>query len=331
MNGYVKNIARDNKLWIYSNKFTGAVLEFKHKPLDTYDSKDIRETLHQTSAIEQYLKETVNYDKLRIYYNPDEQCYDIKHKDHRLNLQVDDQELYKMPIFEWDNIYGDINVIIDKDEDALFLKIGPQIYDQLLNLELSNKVNINTNQKTLEFWITKKEQPHILLDTIKVDTKRFLEDGQATFDISNIQTYVNYNEISVFTQRIFSDYKVFYKNQFSAILEHQHKKYEIEVVEPEKYADVAIWLDRIEHDHKTNHYTSRYNIMSSIKNFAKYDILSDYIDFYAVDKNNVHNVIQEVHIPILEIKNDRVFTFWVNTDRDVLFLHNHHKVLIGIQ
>ena len=42
-------------------------------------------------------------------------------------------------------------------------------------------------------------------------------------------------------------------------------------------------------------------------------------------------MIQEIHIPILEIKNDRVFTFWVNTDRDVLFLHKHHKVLIGLQ
>ena len=71
--------------------------------------------------------------------------------------------------------------------------------------------------------------------------------------------------------------------------------------------------------------------MSSIKNFAKYDILSDYLKFYAVDKSNLHNMIQEVHIPILEIKNDRVFTFWLNTHKDVVFLHNHHKVLIGLQ
>jgi hypothetical protein len=331
MNGYVKAVTRDNKLWIYSDKFTGAVVEFKHKPLDKYDSKNLRETLHQTGDIENYLKETVNYDKLRIFYNPDEQRYDLKHKDNRLQIQVDDTELYQMPVFEWDNIYGDINVIIDKDEDALFLKIGPQIYDQLLNLELSNKVNINTNQKTLEFWITKKDQPHILLDTIKVDTKRFIEEGQATFDISKVQSYVNYNEISVFTQRIFADYKIFYKNQFSAILDHQHTKYDIEVVAQEKYADVAIWLDSVENDFRTNTWSSRFNIMSSIKNFAKYDILSDYLDFYVVDKNNVHNMIQQVHIPILEIKNDRVFTFWVNTDRDVLFLHNHHKVLVGIQ
>ena len=106
-----------------------------------------------------------------------------------------------------------------EDNDVLYFKVGQQIYDELLNLELSNRVNITTNQKVLEFWITKKNQPHILLDTLKLNTKQFLADGQYTFDISDIKTHVNYNELSIFTQRLFSDYKMFYKNQFSAILD----------------------------------------------------------------------------------------------------------------
>ena len=40
--------------------------------------------------------------------------------------------IFQVPEFEWDNTYGDINVIIDKDNDILYFKIGQQIYDELL-------------------------------------------------------------------------------------------------------------------------------------------------------------------------------------------------------
>ena len=331
MSGYVETVDRNHKLWVYSNKYTGAVLEFRHKPSETYDTENIRETLHQTEDVKGYLEEDVNYNKLQVHYNPDIRDYDIKLKDNKINIRVDEQSLFQVPEFEWDNTYGDINVIIDKDNDVLYFKVGQQIYDELLNLELSNQVNITTNQNVLEFWITKKNQPHILLDTLKLNTKQFLADGQYTFDISDIKTHVNYNELSIFTQRLFSDYKMFYKNQFSAILENQEKFHTIQVAMHEKYSDLAIWQEQVELDYKTNTYSKRYACMSSIKNFAKYDILDDYIQLYCVNKNNTNDLIDVIRIPILEIKNERVYNFWINTNEEVNFLHNHQKILMGIQ
>jgi len=312
MSGYVETIDRNHKLWVYSNKFTGVVLEFRHKPSETYDTENIRETLHQTDDVKGYLEEHVNYNHLQVYYNPDIRDYDIKFKDNKIRIQVEEQSLFQVPEFEWDNTYGDINVIIDKDNDILFFKIGQQIYDELLNLELSNKVNIQTDQKILEFWVTKKNQPHILLDTLKLNTKQFIADGSATFDISDIKTHVNYNEISVFTQRLFSQYKLFYKNQFSAILDHQEQFHTIQIALPEKFADLAIWQEGIDLDHKTNIYSRRYSCMSSIKNFAKYDILDDYVQIYCVNRNNINDLIKIIRIPIVEIKNERKYTFWIN-------------------
>ena len=331
MSGYVETVDRNHKLWVYSNKFTGVVLEFRHKPSETYDTENIRETLHQTDDVKGYLEEHVNYNHLQVYYNPDIRDYDIKFKDNKVRIQVEDQTLFQVPEFEWDNTYGDINVIIDKDNDILFFKIGQQIYDELLNLELSNKVNIQTDQKILEFWVTKKNQPHILLDTLKLNTKQFIADGSATFDISDIKTHVNYNEISVFTQRLFSQYKLFYKNQFSAILDHQEQFHTIQIALPEKFADLAIWQEGIDLDHKTNIYSRRYSCMSSIKNFAKYDILDDYVQIYCVNRNNINDLIKIIRIPIVEIKNERKYTFWINSNEEVNFLHNHHKILMGVQ
>ena len=331
MSGYVETVDRNHKLWVYSNKFTGAVLEFKHKPSETYDTENVRETLHQTDEVKGYLEEHINYNQLQVYYNPDIRDYDIKFKDNKIQIKVEDQTLFQVPEFEWDNTYGDINVIIDKDNDILYFKIGQQIYDELLNLELSNKVNIQTDQKILEFWVTKKNQPHILLDTLKLNTKQFIADGSATFDISDIKTNVNYNEISVFTQRLFSQYKLFYKNQFSSILENQEKFHTIQVALQEKYSDLAIRQEQVELDYKTNTYSKRYACMSSIKNFAKYDILDDYILLYCVNKNNTNDLIDIVRIPVLEIKNERVYNFWINTNEEVNFLHNHQKILMGIQ
>ncbi len=331
MSGYVETIDRNHKLWVYSNKFTGVVLEFRHKPSETYDTENIRETLHQTDDVKGYLEEHVNYNHLQVYYNPDIRDYDIKFKDNKIRIQVEEQSLFQVPEFEWDNTYGDINVIIDKDNDILFFKIGQQIYDELLNLELSNKVNIQTDQKILEFWVTKKNQPHILLDTLKLNTKQFIADGSATFDISDIKTHVNYNEISVFTQRLFSQYKLFYKNQFSAILDHQEQFHTIQIALPEKFADLAIWQEGIDLDHKTNIYSRRYSCMSSIKNFAKYDILDDYVQIYCVNRNNINDLIKIIRIPIVEIKNERKYTFWINSNEEVNFLHNHHKILMGVQ
>ena len=331
MSGYVETVDRNHKLWVYSNKFTGVVLEFRHKPSETYDTENIRETLHQTDDVKGYLEEHVNYNHLQVYYNPDIRDYDIKFKDNKIRIQVEEQSLFQVPEFEWDNTYGDINVIIDKDNDILFFKIGQQIYDELLNLELSNKVNIQTDQKILEFWVTKKNQPHILLDTLKLNTKQFIADGSATFDISDIKTHVNYNEISVFTQRLFSQYKLFYKNQFSAILDHQEQFHTIQIALPEKFADLAIWQEGIDLDHKTNIYSRRYSCMSSIKNFAKYDILDDYVQIYCVNRNNINDLIKIIRIPIVEIKNERKYTFWINSNEEVNFLHNHHKILMGVQ
>ena len=124
MSGYVETVDRNHKLWVYSNKFTGAVLEFKHKPSETYDTENIRETLHQTDDVKGYLEEHVNYNHLQVYYNPDIRDYDIKFKDNKIQIKVEDQTLFQVPEFEWDKTYGDINVIIDKDNDILFFKIG---------------------------------------------------------------------------------------------------------------------------------------------------------------------------------------------------------------
>ena len=134
------------------------------------------------------------------------QQIEFMHKKYAGTLRPSEDLLYQIPMIEDAIIEPDILVELFPVQNVLAITIGESCKKRLLwGLNIYDLKN--TTGSALNLYITKKDNPDYLIVQVDIDPMELILHQKLIVEIPTTLTkYVNFNDISIFTTRLFEQY-----------------------------------------------------------------------------------------------------------------------------
>jgi len=119
-----------------------------------------------------------------------------------LRLRKQEEALFLLPeqsLNSWD-----IRVRLYKKNAQLVIEINSDMVSKLVAYE--HQRIILTNRAYINFYLIRRNDPDYLIKTISVDAEDLINYGKISFDINDIITSANMDDISILTRRYFKNY-----------------------------------------------------------------------------------------------------------------------------
>ena len=148
----------------------------------------------------------INQNHWCVSFSDATQQIEFMHKKYAGTLRPAEDLLYQIPIIEDAIIEPDILVELYPVQNVLAITIGESCKKRLLwGLNIYDLKN--TTGSALNLYITKKDNPDHLIVQVDVDPMELIMHQKLIVEIPTTLTrYVNFNDISIFTTRLFEEY-----------------------------------------------------------------------------------------------------------------------------
>lgn len=114
-----------------------------------------------------------------------------------------EKKLFLIPKIKIPN--WDIRATIYTENKKLSIEINPKILQKLLSFQMHDGTT-TPDDAYFEFYITKKDRPEFLIDTIQINRVDLFKHERLEFNISHISKYSNLRELDIITNRYFENY-----------------------------------------------------------------------------------------------------------------------------
>lgn len=107
---------------------------------------------------------------------------------------------------------------VNLNQDTIFKLTGRKFHKKFTESD-------NVNEFKIVLYITEKNNPLILYETIEIDPIDLLNNGYVLVELDHLKTKTTQEDISFITRRIFKDYGLKYKESYDTIDYHSRKSH----------------------------------------------------------------------------------------------------------
>lgn len=226
--------------------------------------------------------------------------YKLVEKSNYLRIKQAEKHLSKIPVIDH-VVNRDINLITYLSDYKLEINISADLIYQLtgkVNAKLL-KIRKDENYDKIIFYITKKNNPLQLYETIEIDPIDIIQNGYKLYDLSHLRNKVALADIDILTRRIFKSYGLKIKQNYVTIerrISNKNRK-------------LHVGIDRLENN-STFVISSTFTISSSTtgwiikSNFNKPSEVKIYKDLKLfLTSNNPNVLLEKILIPYEKLGN----------------------------
>ena len=152
--------------------------------------------------------------------------YVLVPKSDHINLRKAEEILSKVPDVPL-TVDSDINIIVYINSWIMEVNINQDTMFRLTGRRFNRKFKKedNVSGSELDLYIIKHNNPHYLIDTIKIDPIELMNNGYIIFDMSHLKNVCGLGEIDVLTKRVFKSYGLKTKQNYVNVDYHTRKSH----------------------------------------------------------------------------------------------------------
>lgn len=212
-------------------------------------------------------------------------------KDDVLRIKAAEDRLSKIPVVST-HLAADINVIMYVYSWLMEINISHDTMFKLTGKRFSKKYSKNDNpdNRELDLYIIKKNDPTVLIDTIKVDPIELINNGYILRDMSHLKTVCGLADVDILTKRMFKTYGLKIKNNYVTVDYYARKsqrRNHVKIKSVDSNKDAMFSLTPVEHG---------YMLKSNFNNPTELKIYKDLRIFLTHEDPN--ELIGEIVIPL---------------------------------
>jgi len=147
-------------------------------------------------------------------------------RNNALHIKKTENQLSLIPLAKA-TISSDVNLIFYKSNWLLEVNLNQDTIFKLTGRRFHKKFteSDNVNESKIVLYITEKNNPLILYETIEIDPIDLLNNGYVLVELDHLKTKTTQEDISFITRRIFKDYGLKYKESYDTIDYHSRKSH----------------------------------------------------------------------------------------------------------
>jgi hypothetical protein len=113
----------------------------------------------------------------------------------------------------------DVNLIFYINDYLLEINLSQDLIFKMTGNRFRKKFNTenNVNQSKFEFYLIAENNPLYLMEIIEVDPIVLFNNGYIMVDLSHLKTKIGMRELQVLTKRIFRDYGIKFKQNYTSV------------------------------------------------------------------------------------------------------------------
>ena len=113
----------------------------------------------------------------------------------------------------------DVNLIFYVTDYLLEVNLSQDLIFKMTGSRFKKKFNAenNVNRSMIEFYLIAENNPAYLMETIEIDPVVLFNNGYILIDLSHLKTKIGMREIQVLTKRIFRDYGIKFKQNYTHV------------------------------------------------------------------------------------------------------------------
>jgi hypothetical protein len=122
-------------------------------------------------------------------------------------------------------IDSDVNVILYKNDFKIEINLNQDTIYKMTGKRFNKNHNISneSNESNIILYLIKKNNPSVLIETIKINVIDIITNGYKILDVSHLQNKLNLEDIDVLTRRIFKNYGLKIKQNYVTIDYHTRR------------------------------------------------------------------------------------------------------------
>lgn len=209
------------KYYVYYDEWTGSITNIGNR-----EHKHIKDPyiITEKSIVGDLMKENINTKKYIVAEI--EGSLDLIEKDKFIRLKKQENILTVIPVSRTDVLY-DVNIIFYKSNWLLEINLNQDLIYKLTGKRYNNRYteNDNLNKSKIILYVTEKNNPHILYETIEIDPIDLFNNGYILVKLEHLRTKTTPLDISFFTRRIFKTYGLKYEKNYNTLDYHSRRRH----------------------------------------------------------------------------------------------------------
>jgi len=302
-----------HSFYVYFDEWHGNIISIASKKQNNIEYPYLLTT---DPTVKDLMTGTKSLKKYVVAEDYQTQSYKIVLRDNYLRLKKAEEYLSKVSELSLSSDQ-DINIVAYLSDYKIQVYISEELFYKITGLKGNSAVHIENTHgfDDLKFYITRKNNPNILYQTISINPVDLVTNKAQLFDLSRLRTKVQLRDIDIYTKRVFKTYGLKVKHQFVENEFRNNKKRKHIYIQNKDYDDDAIF--------SVSPSTQGWIIRSNFENPHEYKIYND-LRLYLTG-NNPNQLLDRIIIPIDKIGNHQEYIVQTQVDPATC------KILVGEQ
>ena len=208
------------KYWVYYDDWTGEITNVANRHYDHIDDPYI--TTDSSVAVD-LMRGKINYKKYVVAELVE--GLTLIEKDKAIRLKKQEEILSLIPDAS-PTISDDVNIIFYKSNWLLEVNLNQDTILRLTGKRFNKKFSRKENsiQTKIILFLTEKNNPLNLYETIEIDPIELINKGYILIDLKHLNTKTTPHDISFLTRRIFKNYGLKFKESYDTVDYHSRKR-----------------------------------------------------------------------------------------------------------
>lgn len=302
-----------HSFYVYFDEWHGTIISIASKKQDNIKHPYL---LTKDPTVKDLMKGTKSLKKYVVAEDYQTQSYKIVLRDNYLRLKKAEEYLSKITKTPLSS-EQDINIIAYLSDYKVQIYISEDLFYKITGNKGNSEVHIENTHSfdDLKFYITRKNNPNILYQTLSVNPVDLVTNKTQLFDLSRLSTKVQLGDIDIYTKRVFKTYGLKIKHQYIENELRNNQKRKHTYIQNKDYIDEAIFT--------VSPSTQGWIIRSNFEHPHEYKIYND-LRLYLTG-NNPNQLLDKIVIPIDKIGNHQEYIVQTQVDPTTC------KILVGEQ
>lgn len=303
----------DPNFYVYFDEWHGKIISITNKPLSKSDYSMLKTQDHIVKDLMTGIKSIKNYVVAEDYQT---QSFKIVERKNYLRLKKEEDFLSKIvetPL----STEQDINIVAYLVDYKLEVNISDELFYSITGVKGNSDVHIDSSHQfeDLKFYITKKNNPNVLYDSIKINPRDLVQQGNIVYDISNLKTKLEIKNIDIYTKRVFKSYGLKIKHNYVKTVPRTVKKRVYTHINSKQFIDQTTF--------SVSPSTQGWIIRSNFEHAHEYKIYGD-LSLFLIG-NDPNHLLGKILIPFDKIGNYQEYIVQTQVDPSTC------KILVGEQ
>lgn len=197
------HIENNTEYWIRFNPSNGRLYQVSKTEPRAQPGFIVAQTTDE--LCEKICTKKIKMRNCHVFKNVVNEEWAIAENTDEINLDNISHELFK--VTERDPTSSEINLRIYPTNSILDIRVNIEVLKA--NFRVSNiKTIINTDKELFNLYFCKHGDPDYLMGMIEIDPVTLLSHNNLRFDVKFLKQYADWNDIGIFTRKIFNTYSL---------------------------------------------------------------------------------------------------------------------------